>query len=206
MFTQMVLDKRQEKVYIYDREDIDENYDYGKLQTIMEGGSSISSKLITESKLWTDFTNEYSSPFDNCNRHIESDWALENLKHNKRNTGVMNKPIHKEITFDNQLINLKKQMSQNDPSTYDINLYASKEKSLNSQDSDKTAHIELNNHYIKSNRYAEDSSSSDDGEVHSQYKLGKFIIFQTNAHYFANQTKYIINVSRLCTKKGKRDR
>ena len=118
----------------------------------------------------------------------------------------MNKPIHKEITFDNQLINLKKQMSQNDPSTYDINLYASKEKSLNSQDSDKTAHIELNNHYIKSNRYAEDSSSSDDGEVHSQYKLGKFIIFQTNAHYFANQTKYIINVSRLCTKKGKRDR
>jgi hypothetical protein len=46
MFTQMQLDKEDDKVYIYDKEELDSDslsITEDKLQTIIEGGSSVTS-------------------------------------------------------------------------------------------------------------------------------------------------------------------
>ena len=173
MFTQMVVDKRQEKVYIYDREDIDDNYDLEKLHTIMEGGSSISSKLITDSKVCTDFTHEFSSHCDGRGKQIDPEWFLENFKHRNRGTGETDEDKLKGEMLGNEMIDLKKQKSQFTEDAYGLNLYSSKEKSLNSIDSDGTAYIELDNdNYFYSQKFKEQSLSSSEEDENSNDEFG----------------------------------
>lgn len=57
MYTQMVMDQDLEKVYIYDQDDDTDGVEFDKLQTIMEGGSDISSRFVDTSRMQSEYVS-----------------------------------------------------------------------------------------------------------------------------------------------------